>query len=1126
MKKPRFSVVIAALALSLFVMAASAGAQEMVRGPVALPSVWTQGFGRAVSGELLIYTWAYPGQTKALLSRTTDGRMVVEWETDPPPPGPADEPVTFLWHAGLASGYGAHHFTLSVNGTPCATFTSSRDANDREWTLKGDWSAVLSFKTTRVGTFNELFGLMMLTVPRRMVAAGPPRLRVVGEAADNRDYYMTFQERVETWTRARAEQAVFKDGRRAVRVEMSRAADAADASVRAGGTALWSGRVQPGYTSIMVPIPAGTVSSVALVVEVDGRAALTPTLALPPVRPWEIHLLPHSHVDIGYSDPQPVVERKQWQNLRDAVALAAKTASYPTDARFRWNVEGLWSVESYLQQATPEEQQAFVAAVKQGSIGMQANYTNILTGLAGPEELAHWTDGARRLAAKYGLPPMRSAMHTDIPGLSWTVVTALAQAGVRYFSSGPNYMPGLPDRGDRIGHTLDALGDKPCWWVSSSGQEKLLFWMAGRGYSWFHGLNMGRMRDESRQALLDYLSDLAGSGYAYDLVQVRYTIGGDNGPVDPQLPDVVRAWNETFSVPRLVISTAEGVFAEMEKRHGAQLPVVRGDMTPYWEDGAVSSVAEEAMVRASAWRLAQAGTVWSLTNPAGFPAADAAEAWRQVTLWHEHTWGAADSISEPDRKDVVDQWLYKRAFAIEADRRSKALVDAARPKAGSAVDVVNTLNWDRGGLVVVPADVAAGRTVARDAQGRDLPTQRLVDGSLAVWTPPVPQLGALRLSLGESRSGGVIPAASPRGAAAVAGVKVTPLSLDNGRVRVVIDQATGAITSLTSAATGAAELVKAGSPGLNAYLYVPGRDPSQARSNGTPRITIDEPGPLVGVIRIESDAPGAKGLVRRVRLVLGSDEIEIEDVLDKTLVREKESAHIAFPFDMAGGAIRVDEGSSVVGIERDQLPGSCKDFIGAQSAIDVSNARVGISLATIDAPLVEIGAMTDERAQNGQPRAWRTSAAPGTTVYAYLLNNYWHTNYKADQSGELRFWFVLKPHGSFDPVALRRFGASQEQPLLVFAADASAPPVAAPFRVEGAGIVVSSVEPAAAGGGGLLVRLYNASSTPSSAQVVARVVNGVVRVWRADADGRAGAAVTGRLTLPAYGSVVVRVQKD
>jgi hypothetical protein len=433
--------------------------------------------------------------------------------------------------------------------------------------------------------------------------------------------------------------------------------------------------------------------------------------------------------------------------------------------------------------------------------------------------------------------------------------------------------------------------------------------------------------------------------------------------------------------------------------------------------------------------------------------------------------------------------------------------------------------------VVVPAALTAGRTRVGDSRRRPVPAQRLHDGSLAVWVADVPALGSARLSLQAGGNGvgrGFVPTSrettpdpvSP--ASAQNPAKASPTTLDNGRIRVELDPATGAIRSLRSVLAPGVEFVGAG-PGLNVYLYVPGRDPAQARTTGSPRITIEEAGPLVAVLRIESDAPGAKGLVRRVRLLAGSDRVELEDVLDKTPVREKESAHVAFPFAVPGGVIRADEGAAIVIVEKDQLPGSCKDFIGANSAVDVSNAEVGISLATIDAPLIEIGALTDERQPGGQTRPWRETAAPGTTVYAYLLNNYWHTNYKADQSGMLTFRFALQPHGAFDPAALRRFGAGQEQPLLVHPADPATPVRSAPFRVAGNGaVVVSSIRPAGEGTA-LLVRLYNASASPAQAEIAPAGARGSTRVARADEDGRAIESVRGPLTLPAYGSVLLRI---
>ena len=1101
------------LSLTAFIATAAAtpaAAQEVSRAPVTLPGRWIQGFSKAVSGTLLIYPWAYPGQARALLTRTTDGKMSIEWQAEAPPTGRGDELVSFVWHAGFASGYGAHRFTLSLNGRPVATFTSGRDTNDREWTVAGEGNATVSFKTTRVGTFNELFGLMVLTLPRDAIGAGAtPHLSVVGEAAGSQDYYMTFQEPVRRWTRARAQEAVFKGGRQVLRVEISHPDNSKTLAVRSGSDTLWTGMLEPGYTSLLLPAPAGTAAEAPVAVEIDGQRALAEIVKLAPVRKWEMHVLPHSHVDIGYSDPQPEVERKQWKNLADAVDLAVKTAAYPPEARFRWNVEGLWAVESYLRQATPEVRRAFADAVKSGSIGLQANYTNILTGLCPPEELAHWTDASRQVQRALGIGPIRSAMHTDIPGLSWTVVPALAQAGVRYFSSGPNYQPGLPDKGDRIGQTLTALGDRPFWWVSRSGQERILFWMAGRGYSWFHGLNMGKAGEATRQALLDYLSELTDAGYAYDMVQVRYTIGGDNGPVDPGLPDFVRSWNETFDSPRLVISTAEAMFTEFEKRFGARLPTRGGDMTPYWEDGALSSAGEEALVRGAVRRIVQAEALWALRNPAAFPAADADEAWRQAILWHEHTWGAAASISDPDNKDVTAQWEYKRAFAREADRRATSLMDAAQPKPGSAIDVVNTLSWPRGGLIVVPKALSAAGNRVKNEAGTMLPSQRLSDGSLAVWVDDVPPLGSARLTV---MAGAAVAPPVP--------VRAEGPVLDNGRIRLTVNSI-GAIQSLQWVGAPEREFA-APSPGFNSYFYVDGLDPAAAKGVGVARVVLEDGGPLVATFRIESSAFGARSLVRRVRLVAGADAVELIDALDKAAVRTKESAHLVFPMEIPSGVLRADLGGSLVAFERDQLPGSCRDFVGVHSAVDASNETVGMSIVSLDAPLIELGAITDERRGADGARAWREHLAPGTHVFAYLLNNYWHTNYRAEQDGLLTFRFALAPHGPFDAAALRRLGADREQPLLALPVAPTAPRIAAPFRVSGDGVVVSSLRPAGKSRA-LLVRLYNASSQPATA-VLRGGAAGVLRVSRADAGGAAVGAAGSTLKLAPFQSILLRVE--
>ena len=145
------------------------------------------------------------------------------WLGEPVPPGAADDRITYLWHAGTASGSGAHAFTFAVNGTAVATFRSGKTADDRAWTIAGEGGATLSFRTTRVGAFNELFGFMWVTAPRSLFGTGAPRFSVTGEAAGSQDYYLGPQEPVQTFVRARSEEAVFASGDRAIRVEISTA---------------------------------------------------------------------------------------------------------------------------------------------------------------------------------------------------------------------------------------------------------------------------------------------------------------------------------------------------------------------------------------------------------------------------------------------------------------------------------------------------------------------------------------------------------------------------------------------------------------------------------------------------------------------------------------------------------------------------------------------------------------------------------------------------------------------------------------------------------------------------------------------------------------------------------------
>src|SRR5260370_16572554 len=82
------------------------------------------------------------------------------------------------------------------------------------------------------------------------------------------------------------------------------------------------------------------------------------------------------------------------------------------------------------------------------------------------------------LGSECGIPS-DSEMISDVPGYTWGRVSAMAQAGIRYFSAAPNFF-------DRIGNFMVEWQDKPFWWISPSGNERVLVLIPWTGYAMPH----------------------------------------------------------------------------------------------------------------------------------------------------------------------------------------------------------------------------------------------------------------------------------------------------------------------------------------------------------------------------------------------------------------------------------------------------------------------------------------------------------------------------------------------------------------------------------------------------------------------------------------------------------------
>jgi hypothetical protein len=97
-----------------------------------------------------------------------------------------------------------------------------------------------------------------------------------------------------------------------------------------------------------------------------------------------------------------------------------------------------------------------------------------------------------------------------------------------------------------------------------------------------------------------------------------------------------------------------------------------------------------------------------------------------------------------------------------------------------------------------------------------------------------------------------------------------------------------------------------------------------------------------------------------------------------------------------------------------------------QRWVDLSDPHGGVTVATVDAPLIQLGEIRTDAIVTG----WLEEAESSGTLFSYVMNNYWETNYRAAQDDEVEFRYSLMAHGPYQEADPERFGLEHARPLL------------------------------------------------------------------------------------------------
>ena len=281
---------------------------------------------------------------------------------------------------------------------------------------------------------------------------------------------------------------------------------------------------------------------------------------------------------------------------------------------------------------------------------------------------------------------------------------------------------------------------------------------------------------------------------------------------------------------------------------------------------------------------------------------------------------------------------------------------------------------------------------------------------------------------------------------------------------------------------------------LNQYLYVSGGKDSRIVNSKTkpepPELTVNTSakaslravnlGPLGQRMIVETSAAMTPKLRSGITVWEDVKRIDVVNRLTKTLTYEKEAVYFAFPFAASKPVLRYEEPAAIVRPDEDFLPGACLDWLTVQHFVELDAGDLAICWSTPDAPLV--------CAHDINRGKWQTDyAATNGHLYAYVMNNYWYTNYLAGQGGDFTFRFAITSRPKADNVASARFGWGVASPLqpVTTGANPSGPlpsPAASLVEIAEPNVLLVGMKRAEADQG-LVLRLWEVTGQATTAHV-------------------------------------------
>lgn len=795
-------------------------------------------------------------------------------------------------------------------------------------------------------------------------------------------------------------------------------------------------KLHSGENNFYIEIPeVSQVQEDVLTVKQGREILYTEPIKINPVRHWQMNLVQHTHTDIGYTRSQMEILAEHLRYIDYALDYCDATDNYPEPAKFRWTCEISWAVSEYLKCRPAEQIARLKQRVKEGRIELATMYLNF-------DELPDEQTLAASLAPlkQFRQHGMRAelAMQDDVNGIGWCFSEYFADAGVKYLNMGTH------------GHRALICFDKPTvfWWESPSGKKMLAYRAEHYNQGNFFGIHNDDF-ESFETKVLEYLKQLEDKHYPYDICAAQHSgYFTDNAPPSTKSCEMVKRWNEKYEWPKLRTAVATEFIKTVETQYADKIQTIRGAWPDWWTDGFASGAREAAVSRITHSNVIanQVGLSFAKMLGAELPTdinKQIAGINNALLFYDEHTFGHSESVRNPYGLETWEQRSLKQSYAWEAYRYTgllgetvMGLLQSFTPKAKlPSVAVFNTLNWDYSGVAKVYIDhqilPKEKDFEIVDAAGNKVPAQAgevRSDGTYwYLYVRNVPALGCERYFIKVKDA--------PRPVIERT-IQLADTHIENDWYAVDFNLQRGTIKHLFDKELNCSLLTDDAKWELGEFVYeiIDSRHPMEKyqapqflrRSPEKIRFEQFEKGEIWDTYRFRATTSagiGEDNLMVEFRIYNVEKKIEVLYRLRKKSVIDPEAVYVSFPYQIENGKIFLDVPGGNIEAGVDQIKGSSNDWYTVQNFATARNSHSQVVMCSQEIPLMQFGAINTGRYQAG-------AVPQSTNMYSWPMNNYWVTNFNADQVGEMQWSYFINSSEDSSLEYATKFAWSNRIPFL------------------------------------------------------------------------------------------------